>query len=170
VRYVERHRLSATLPAWLDRSAEVPGVTMTASESDHRHAGEARSIRVLLVDDHATFRQMLADFLSGHDDIDVVGECEDGSTCVEAAARLRPDVVLMDLSMPGVDGEEATRLLRAAEPDVRVVILTAEGAAARQRAADAGAHALVPKDADPDALVACLRSVSAPGGCSPYCL
>lgn len=143
-------------------------MTMTASECGHGDPRPSSPIRVLVVDDHASFREMLIEFLTAQDDIEVVGECVDGSQVPAAVGRLRPDAVLMDLSMPVVDGEEATRILRAAEPDVRVVVLTAEGAAAMERARAAGAHALVPKDADPDALVRCLRSVVAECTCSQY--
>ncbi|MGY1772505.1 response regulator [Blastococcus sp. SYSU D00813] len=143
-------------------------MTLAACASGHGEPPRPEPIRVLVVDDHASFREMLVDFLSTQDGIDVVGECEDGSQVQPAVARLRPDVVLMDLSMPVVGGEEATRILRAAQPDVRVVVLTAEGAAAAERARAAGAHALVPKDADPEALVQCLRSLITDGGDCPF--
>jgi len=143
-------------------------MTMAARASGHSGPRPSDPIRVLVVDDHAAFRENVTDFLSVQDGIDVVGECEDGSQVQSAVARLRPDVVLMDLAMPVVDGEEATRILRAAAPEVRVVVLTAEGAAAVERARGAGAHALVPKDADPEALVQCLRSVVADGSDCPF--
>jgi DNA-binding NarL/FixJ family response regulator len=127
-------------------------------------------IRVLLVDDHAWVRESLTEVLSAEDDLIVVGECEDGSQVLAAAARLRPDVVLMDLSMPGMDGVTATETLLAAQPEPRVVVLTAEGAAARPEVVAAGAHALVPKDARVDSLLGCLRAVVAGCGCCPYCL
>jgi len=67
---------------------------------------------------------MLSDFLSGHDDIDVVGQCDDGAHCVEEAARLQPDVVVMDLSMPRMDGIEAIKELATRPDPPRVLVLT----------------------------------------------
>jgi DNA-binding NarL/FixJ family response regulator len=100
----------------------------------------------------------------------VVGECEDGSQVVEAATRLRPDVVFMDLSMPVMDGWTATEALRASQPGARVIVLTAEGSEARPAAVVAGVHALLPKGARLDALLRCLRTVAAGGKDCPYCL
>ena len=143
-------------------------MTLAASECGHGDPRPSDPVRVLVVDDHASFRGMLIEFLSAQDDIEVVGECEDGSQVLPAVVRLRPHVVLMDLSMPVVDGDEATRILRAAEPDVGVVVLTADGTEALERARAAGAQALVPKDADPEALLRCLRSVAVDCPCCPF--
>jgi DNA-binding NarL/FixJ family response regulator len=82
------------------------------------------AIRVLVVDDHAVVREGLRSFLDLQDGIEIAGEAGDGREAVEAAERLQPDVVLMDLVMPGVDGLEAMRLLRARVPDARVIVLT----------------------------------------------
>ena len=131
---------------------------------------DATDIRVLVVDDHELVRTTLSELLSDEDDLTVVGECEDGSQVVEAASRLRPDVVLMDLSMPVMDGVAATEALRAAQPGPRVVVLTAEGAAARADVEAAGAHALIPKGVRADALLSCLRAVRCGCGRCPYCL
>src|SRR4051812_50196848 len=81
-------------------------------------------IRVMLVDDHRLVRDGLATLLASAGDIDVVGSAADGSAVVELAAQCQPDVVLMDLSMPDVDGVQATRLLLAERPEVRVIALT----------------------------------------------
>jgi DNA-binding NarL/FixJ family response regulator len=124
----------------------------------------------LVVDDHPWVRAALAELLSDEDDMTVVGECEDGAQVVEAAARLRPDVVLMDLSMPGLTGVAATKAVRAARLRARVVVLTGEGAAARPDAAAAGADAFLPKTTRADALLGCLRTVVIGCGCCPYCL
>lgn len=81
-------------------------------------------IRVLLVDDHEVVRQGLGLLLETSDDIEVVGEAADGAEALRAVAELMPDVVLMDIRMPRVDGIEATERLRAGHPEVAVVILT----------------------------------------------
>jgi len=102
-------------------------------------------------------------------DLSVVGECENGSQVVEAAVRLRPHVVCMDGSMPIMDGFAAARALRAAEAEVRIILLTG-GPEARSEVALAGADALIPKDAGTDALLRCLRTVARRGTGCPYCL
>jgi DNA-binding NarL/FixJ family response regulator len=127
-------------------------------------------IRILLVDDHPWVRASLAELLSDEDDLVVVGECADGADVVAAAERLQPDVVLMDLSMPGMNGVEATNALRAAHLDSRVVVLTAEDSAARTAVEAAGADALLPKTTRADALLGCLRTVVVGCGCCRYCL
>jgi DNA-binding NarL/FixJ family response regulator len=130
----------------------------------------AAGIRVLLVDDHPMVRRALADALDDEDDLTVVGECADGSQAVEAAVRLRPDVVFMDVSMAGMDGLTATAALRAAHPGARVIVLTGEGSGVRPEAEVAGAHALVPKGTRLGPLLSCLRTVAAGGTGCPYCL
>jgi DNA-binding NarL/FixJ family response regulator len=127
-------------------------------------------VRVLVVDDHPLVRTALAARLSDEDDLTIVGECEDGSQVVEAAERLRPDVVFMDLSMPVMDGLAATEALRAVDPGARVIMLTGEGAAARSDAAAAGARAVVPKGTPADGLLRCLRTVVQGGEGCPFCL
>jgi len=128
-------------------------------------------IRVLLVDDHRLLRQTLAEVLSAEDDLIVVGECDDGSQVVRAVARLRPDVVFMDVRMPGVDGVSATEALHAAQSEARVIVLTGEGSGIRPRAVAAGAHAVVPKEVRLGALLRCLRAVAhGDGRGCPYCL
>ena len=129
----------------------------------------ARDIRVLVVDDHPLVRTALAAIIDDEDGLTVVGECADGSEAVAAAARLRPDVVCMDVSMREMDGLAAAAALRQARPDVRIVIHTA-GPTDGPEVAAAGADALVPKVARPDALLRCLRAVAADGTACPYCL
>jgi DNA-binding NarL/FixJ family response regulator len=126
-------------------------------------------IRVLVVDDHPMVRTALSEVLNGEDDLTVVGECEDGSHVVAAAEELRPDVVCMDMSMPVMGGLAATEALRAAEVDVRIIVLTAESPE-RSAVAAVGADALVPKGGRPDALLSCLRAVAAGATDCPYCL
>ena len=81
-------------------------------------------VRVLLVDDQALFREALATLLAVHDGVEVVGEAGDGDEALRKAAELAPDVVLMDLRMPLLDGIGATRRLRVEQPGVRVIALT----------------------------------------------
>ncbi|MFC0004733.1 response regulator [Micromonospora siamensis] len=81
-------------------------------------------VRVLLVDDQALFREALATLLSVRDDVEVVGEAANGAEALDRAAGLTPDVVLMDLRMPVLDGVAATRRLRAEQPEIRVIALT----------------------------------------------
>ncbi|GAA0440135.1 response regulator transcription factor [Streptomyces olivaceiscleroticus] len=119
-------------------------------------------IKVLLVDDHQVVRRGLRTFLEVQDDIEVVGEAADGEEGVAAAERLGPDVVLMDIKMPGMDGVEALRLLREQRSPARVLIVTSF---TEQRtvipALRAGAAGYVYKDIDPEALAGAIRSVHA---------
>ncbi|HEX6678259.1 MAG TPA: response regulator transcription factor [Actinomycetes bacterium] len=101
--------------------------------------------RVLLVDDEATFRAQLRQVITDYG-VEVVGEAGSGHQAVELAHRLRPDVVLMDLRMPGMDGVMATRLLVQALPSTRVIVLSAyDVPALRNAAARAGAFAYLAK-------------------------
>jgi len=119
-------------------------------------------IRVLLADDHAMVRRGLRDFLELHDDIEIVGEAVDGATAIEQAAALRPDIVVMDLLMPGIDGIEATARIRAETPGVEIVALTSFVEAATALAAiEAGASGFLLKDADADELAAAIRAAAA---------
>jgi DNA-binding NarL/FixJ family response regulator len=83
-----------------------------------------KKLRLLLVDDQAMFREGLRVLLSLQADLEVVGEVGDGAAAVMAARSLRPDVILMDLRMPGVGGVEATRRIKTAQPEIRVIVLT----------------------------------------------
>jgi DNA-binding NarL/FixJ family response regulator len=121
-----------------------------------------RRIRVLLVDDHAMVRRGMRDFLSLHDDIEVVGEAGDGAAGVEQAKALQPDIVVMDLMMPNLDGIEATGRIKAALPDVEVIALTSFIEESRVVAAiEAGASGFLLKDAEADELAAAIRSAAA---------
>lgn len=119
------------------------------------------TISVLVVDDHVLIRRGLADLFADSTEIELVGTAADGAEAVAAAAAARPDVVLMDLSMPGMDGVEATRRVLAASPGSRVVILTSFTEADRITAAvDAGAIGYLLKDAEPETLVAGVRAAA----------
>ena len=118
-------------------------------------------MRVLLVDDHALVRGGLRAVLDTTDDCEVVGEAATGEEAVDRAEALRPDVVVMDLSMPGAGGVEATRRIREASPDVRVLVLTTFSDDHRVRAAlAAGATGYLLKDAAPDDVVAAVRATA----------
>jgi DNA-binding NarL/FixJ family response regulator len=118
-------------------------------------------IRVLLVDDHAMVRRGMRDFLSLHGDLEIVGEAADGAAAIEQAAALRPDVVVMDLLMPGVDGIDATARIKAADPDVEIVVITSFVEEARIVAAlEAGASGFLLKDAEADELAAAIRAAA----------
>ena len=89
-----------------------------------KNEGKPMTIRLLLVDDHAVVRQGLRMFLSLDPDFEIVGEAADGNAALKLARELQPDVVLMDLLMPGMDGIEATGILRKEMPDIEVIALT----------------------------------------------
>jgi DNA-binding NarL/FixJ family response regulator len=116
----------------------------------------------MLVDDHRLVRDGLTTLLAAAEDIEVVGAAADGSAVVDLARACRPDVVLMDLSMPDVDGVSATRQLLAAQPAVRVVALTSFTDDRQVAAAlEAGAVGYLLKDSAPDALFDAVRAAYA---------
>jgi two-component system, NarL family, response regulator len=119
------------------------------------------SIRVLLVDDHQVVRMGLRTVLGFHPDITVVGEAGDTPSAIHAFRELRPDVVLMDLRIPGGGGEEATRAIRGENPSARVLVLTTYDAEEDiHRALEAGARGYLLKTAPNGALVEAIRRVA----------
>jgi NarL family two-component system response regulator LiaR len=115
---------------------------------------------VLIVDDHQVVRRGLRTFLELHDDLDVVGEAGDGLEGVEQAAALRPDVVLMDIVMPRLDGIEATRRIKEQSAAVGVIALTSfAGDDQVLPALEAGASSYLLKDVSPEELVEAIRAV-----------
>lgn len=120
--------------------------------------------RILLVDDHALLRRGLADLISYEKDMTVIGEAGDGEAAFHAAMDLKPDLVVMDLMMPVVDGVEATRRIKAERPDSKILILTTFGTSADvARAMAAGASGAIMKDAETDDQLAAIRAVAAGG-------
>ena len=121
-------------------------------------------IRVLIVDDHAIVRTGLSQLLGTADDIELVGAASDGAEAVTMAAELRPDVVLMDLSMPGTDGISATGQIVAAEPGVHVLVLTSFSDQARiLDALQAGAEGYLLKHSEPEVILTGVREIVAGG-------
>lgn len=94
------------------------------------------TLRILLVDDHAPFRRFLAEFLRVYPGIEIVGEAENGLDAVRQAERLSPDLVFMDLTMPGMNGLDATRRIKENRPGTRVVVLSSHTGEVYRRAAD----------------------------------
>ena len=122
----------------------------------------AEQIRVLIVDDHAVVREGLRAFLELQDWIAVVGEAADGNEAVQQAAQLHPDVILMDLVMPELDGLGAMRSIRADAPDLRVIVLTSYlDDATLLPALRAGAAGYLLKNAQPQEIARAVRAAAA---------
>ena len=124
-------------------------------------------IRVMLVDDHTVLREGVREFLAGHDDLEVVGTAADGDEAGRMAAVSRPDVVLMDLRMPGSDGVAGTMAVLRAVPTAKVMVLTALSDVDHIiRALEAGASGYLLKDAPAQDVVTGVRAAMA-GECDP---
>jgi DNA-binding NarL/FixJ family response regulator len=132
---------------------------MSSSEAVSAPAAKAR---VLVVDDHALLRTGVANIINQEPDLQVVGEAGNGAEAVEAYERHRPDVTLLDLRMPVMEGVEAVRRIRERDPNARVVVLTTYDTDDEiARALKAGAKAYALKDISADELVRCIRDVLA---------
>lgn len=133
-----------------DESSEVCGGKMSAK------------IRIVLVDDHAMVRRGLAAFLSVYNDLELAGEAESGEQALRLCAQLQPDVVLMDLVMPGMDGADTTAALRRQQPSVRVIALTSfRDDELVQRVIQAGATGYLLKNVSAGELATAIRAVHA---------
>jgi NarL family two-component system response regulator LiaR len=120
---------------------------------------DAASIRVMIVDDHAMVRSGLAAFLSVADDFELVAEAENGNQALRLCAELKPDVVLMDLVMPGMDGVQTTRAIRERFPEIRVIALTSfPEDRLVQEVLEAGALSYLLKNVGADELARAIRA------------
>jgi DNA-binding NarL/FixJ family response regulator len=118
-------------------------------------------IRLLVVDDHVVVRAGLSRLLANYDDVELVGTAADGEEAVALSAELQPDVVLMDLAMPVLDGIEATRRIVSARPETQVVVLTSfSDRVGILGALDAGAVGYLLKDAEPEDLMSGIRAAA----------
>ena len=124
-----------------------------------RHSDPGREIRIMLADDHAIVRQGMANLLGDEPDIEVVGEAADGQEAIEMAAKLLPDVILMDMSMPKLNGVEATRIIHNDWPEIRIIGLSMfEEADRAQAMRDAGAVDYITKSGPAEALINSIRT------------
>jgi len=120
------------------------------------------TVRVLVVDDHRMFAEALKILLAGEEDVEIAGTVSTAQAALLAVTELQPDVVLMDVELPGGDGIEATRRIRAMSPDTQVVIITGyEEPAMMARAIEAGACGFVPKTQTVDRLAGVIRGAAA---------
>jgi DNA-binding NarL/FixJ family response regulator len=121
----------------------------------------ADRIKVIIVDDHPVFRQGLKNVLASHDDLDIIGEAVDGQDAIERVDELRPDVVVMDINLPILNGLQATRRVKEAHPEINVIMLTAyDDEEQVYHSIRAGASAFHAKDVSPERLVDVIRHVS----------
>jgi two-component system, NarL family, response regulator LiaR len=125
-------------------------------------ASASKPIRVMLVDDHTMVRRGLATFLKVFDDLQLVGEAENGESAVQLCAEVLPDVILMDMALPVMDGATATRTIRQQFPQVQVIVLTSfkEGELIKN-ALEAGAIGYLLKDVSAEELVGAIRAAHA---------
>lgn len=122
----------------------------------------SQPIRVMLVDDHTMVRRGLATFLKVFDDLQLVGEAESGEAAIQLCAEVQPDVILMDMALPRMDGATATRAIRQQFPKVQVIVLTSfkEGDLIK-KALEAGAIGYLLKNVSADELVGAIRAANA---------
>ena len=121
-------------------------------------------IRILLADDHTIVLQGLSRFLREQEDMEVVGQAKDGLAAVALARELAPDIIIMDISMPGLSGVEATRQIHSEKPEIKIIGLSMHAAKRYvQEMYKAGARGYLLKDCDFDELMTAIRGVAAGG-------
>jgi two-component system response regulator NreC len=141
----------------------IPGV-MGASDTGNGPSADRSQVRCLVVDDHAAVREGVKMILTRDREISVIGESGSGDGAVEMADKRRPDVIVMDVRMDGMDGFEATRKIIAAHPDIAVILYTAHGERGLlAEGLDCGARGYVLKDAPPDDIVRAVKRVAEGG-------
>ena len=154
-------RVTLVVPSAAARHAEAPLVRPKKPLPSVPRTEDGR-IRVLLADDHKIVREGLLGLLSEDPDLDVVGEASDGRMAVDLAMRLQPDVVVMDITMPRLNGIEATRQIAAALPDIRIIGLSAHEQEDMARSMiEAGATAYLSKGGPAEDLIAIIRTTMA---------
>jgi DNA-binding NarL/FixJ family response regulator len=137
---------------------------MGSSDTGNGRAGDRSQVRCLVVDDHAAVREGVKMILTRDREISVIGESGSGDGAVEMADKRRPDVIVMDVRMDGMDGFEATRKIIAAHPDIAVILYTAHGERGLlAEGLDCGARGYVLKDAPPDDIVRAVKRVAEGG-------
>jgi CheY-like chemotaxis protein len=142
-----------------DRAASVPQREEAALSLVHLRLQPSGKIRVMLVDDHAVMREGLARLLSQEPDFEVIGQASDGQEAVEKAEALLPEVLLMDISMPRMNGIDATRIIRQRHPSIQIIGLSLYQEEERAREMlDAGASFYLTKSGPPADLKAAIRS------------
>jgi CheY-like chemotaxis protein len=144
-----------------NRAAEArPTISAVASpDGAPDKAAEEKKLRLVLVDDHVVMRQGLAGLLQAEPDMEIVGQASDGASAVNLVHDIKPDVVIMDISMPGMNGIEATRIIHSEMPEVRIIGLSMfqEGEQARAMR-EAGAVTYLTKSGPSEAVIAAIRS------------
>jgi CheY-like chemotaxis protein len=152
------------LEAPVPQSQPEPAAARSAQDSiavrpvQRRSTRSKSRIRVLLVDDHKILREGLSALLKNQPDLEVVGEASDGYAALSLIRALQPDVILMDINMPGLNGIEATRIINADYPNVRVIGLSMHGANSASAMRDAGAVDFIHKGARADEVLAAIRA------------
>lgn len=159
-----RHGLtsaSVLSPAPSGMATVHPNGSSSTSDDGARARQVAQPLRVLVVDDHAGYRSAMVEALHLIPQLEVAGEADSGELACQAAIELHPDVVLVDLSMPGLDGIDTTRRIRRELPDTKVIILMAsDGPSIQELAIDAGASEVIPQGTPLDDVVGIILNLA----------